>query len=117
MGYYLSSLTELISQRHPPNNTPKYLNIRGLISEYKRLKQVIEDVELPESGFEIEWYSSNLVLLMIAICVAKKCIPVKLQYAMGSHRITAVILAREAGLETKSTVDRICLQRFLFTDR
>jgi len=34
VGYFLSSLTDIISERHPPNRTPRYLNIRSIIADY-----------------------------------------------------------------------------------
>lgn len=57
VGHILTSLTEFISQEHPSN--PEYLNIRHLISAYKLLNWIPGIIELPESGYEIEWYHSS----------------------------------------------------------
>src|SRR5271156_2409931 len=34
VGYFLSSLTDIISERFPSGSIPRYLNIRRIISEY-----------------------------------------------------------------------------------
>jgi hypothetical protein len=57
VGHFLTSLTDFISEKHP--TSPKYLNIRSLISAYKHLKWIPGIIELPESDYEIEWYFSS----------------------------------------------------------
>jgi hypothetical protein len=56
LGYFLVSLTDFISQQFPSDQAPKYLNIRGIISAYKSAKWIPGIIELPMSGFEVDWY-------------------------------------------------------------
>jgi len=63
VGQFLESLTDFMSHEYPPSRTPKYLNIRGLISAYKFVTWISGIVELPESGYEIEWYASVTMFL------------------------------------------------------
>jgi len=77
VGHFLTSLTDFISEEHPWS--PRYLNIRGLISAYKFREWLPGIIELSYSGYEIEWYSSSstVFILTIAKCVAKRCILAK----------------------------------------
>ena len=54
VGYFLSSLTDIISERYPTNRTPKYLNIRGIISEYYK-PQTSTSTRFEEE-IVFEWY-------------------------------------------------------------
>lgn len=77
-AYFLTSLTDFIAEQQPQGSVPKYLNIRRIIEAYKFENWIPEIIELPESGYEIDWYYHFpfrlLAQLMIAISVARPCI-------------------------------------------
>jgi hypothetical protein len=70
IGHFLTSLTDFISQEQP--SSPKYLNVCGLISAYKYLMRLPGIIELPESGYKIEWYSS-LVFNRVSFNYSQLC--------------------------------------------
>jgi hypothetical protein len=69
IGYFLSALTDIISERHPSNRTPKYLNIRGIIGEF--YKPPTSTSAYIEEEIVFEWYSIGsfrLGVLRISSC-------------------------------------------------
>lgn len=54
VGYFLSSLTDCILERHPSNRTPRQLDIRSIISAHEQFTTSA----YIEEEVQIEWYSS-----------------------------------------------------------